>query len=123
MLDRVDVQVDVPMVAPEVLAASPDGEPTVVVAARVAQARQRQWARQGGLNVDLSGARLDEHAQPQPAALAFLQNACGRLGWSGRAFHRVLKLARTIADLADAEQVTAAHMAEAIQYRRVLQLP
>ncbi len=50
----------------------------------------------------------------------FLQAACQRLGWSGRAFHRVLKLARTIADLADQAEITPAHMAEAIQYRRVL---
>ena len=55
------------------------------------------------------------------AALQFLQSACTRLGWSGRAFHRVLKLARTIADLALQERVSQAHVAEAIQYRRVLQ--
>jgi len=53
--------------------------------------------------------------------MAFLQTACTRLGWSGRAFHRVLKLARTIADLAGADGMTQAHVAEAIQYRRVLQ--
>jgi magnesium chelatase family protein len=54
------------------------------------------------------------------SALAFLQTACARLGWSGRAFHRVLKLARTIADLAEQTTVSQSHVAEAIQYRRVI---
>ncbi len=122
MLDRVDVQVDVPMVPPEVLARSPDGESSADVAARVARARERQLARQGCLNAELAGALLDEHAAPEGAALVFLQTACARLGWSGRAFHRVLKLARTIADLAESDRVLSSHMAEAIQYRRVLQV-
>lgn len=54
--------------------------------------------------------------------MAFLQAACGRLGWSGRAFHRVLRLARTIADLAGEADILTPHVAEAIQYRRVLQV-
>ncbi len=120
LLDRIDVQIEVPTLPPEVLAASPPGEPSAVVAARVAAARARQLGRQGVLNVNLAGAALDAHAQASAAALAFLQSACTRLGWSGRAFHRVLKLARTIADLADQAEITPAHMAEAIQYRRVL---
>ena len=123
LLDRVDVQIEVPAVAPDVLANSPDGEPSGVVAARVQGARERQRARQGVLNVDLAGSLLDEHAQVAPAASAFLQTACTRLGWSGRAFHRVLKLARTIADLAGSDAILQAHMAEAIQYRRVLHQP
>ncbi|HYR26684.1 MAG TPA: YifB family Mg chelatase-like AAA ATPase [Aquabacterium sp.] len=123
LLDRVDVQVEVPVVPPEVLAARPDGESSAAVAHRVALARSRQRARQGHLNADLQGAQLDAHVQAEAAAVQFLQGACTRLGWSGRAFHRVLRLARTIADLADSEAVTASHMAEAIQYRRVLQAP
>ena len=120
LLDRIDVQVDVPMVSPEVLARSPDGDASDQVAQRVAQARERQRARQGCLNVDLGAAALDEFAQADAAAMSFLQTACSRLGWSGRAFHRVLKLARTIADLAGHATVLQAHVAEAIQYRRVL---
>lgn len=120
LLDRIDVQVDVPVVAPEVLARSADGESSAQVAARVARAREIQWARQGCLNALLSSARLEQVAQAEPAALSFLQTACTRLGWSGRAFHRVLKLARTIADLADQTTVSQAHVAEAIQYRRVI---
>ena len=122
LLDRIDVQVDVPMVAPEVLARSPDGEGTREVAARVADARARQIARQGMLNAQLEGAALTQHVRPQQDAKAFLQAACGRLGWSGRAFHRVLRLARTIADLAGEADILTPHVAEAIQYRRVLQV-
>ncbi|MDO9236575.1 MAG: YifB family Mg chelatase-like AAA ATPase [Aquabacterium sp.] len=121
LLDRIDVQVDVPMVAPEVLARSPDGDTSAEVGKRVAMARDRQRVRQGMLNADLSPMLLEQHAQAQAAAMAFLQTACTRLGWSGRAFHRVLKLARTIADLASEDSITQAHVAEAIQYRRVLQ--
>ena len=86
----------------------------------MAQAREMQWARQGCLNALLSSARLEQVAQAEAAAMVFLQTACARLGWSGRAFHRVLKLARTIADLAGQTSVSQAHVAEAIQYRRVI---
>lgn len=120
LLDRIDVQVEVPAVPPEVLARSPDGEASASIAARVQAARSRQLQRQGMLNAELSGSLLDEHAQADRAALAFLQAACTKLGWSGRAYHRVLKLARTVADLAGAPRIASAHMAEAIQHRRVL---
>lgn len=120
LLDRIDVQVEVPAVAPEVLSRSPEGASSDEVAQRVVAARARQRARQGRLNAELEGAALDQHATAEPAAQAFLQSACARLGWSGRAYHRVLKLARTIADLAEADHITSVHMAEAIQYRRAL---
>ncbi|TAK93031.1 MAG: ATP-dependent protease [Aquabacterium sp.] len=121
LMDRIDVQIEVPAVPPDVLAASPDGESSADVAARVLRARERQRSRQGVLNAELSGSLLEAHAQADAAASSFLQTACARLGWSGRAFHRVLKLARTIADLAGADAIRQSHMAEAIQYRRVLQ--
>lgn len=121
LLDRIDVQVEVPMVTPDVLAQSPQGEASEQVRQRVMQARERQRQRQGVLNADLTPTLLEQHARAEAPAMAFLQVACTRLGWSGRAFHRVLKLARTIADLSGAESVVQAHVAEAIQYRRVLQ--
>lgn len=121
LMDRIDVQIEVPAVPPEVLAASPDGDSSADVAARVQRARERQRLRQGMLNAELSGSLLEAHARAEASASSFLQTACARLGWSGRAFHRVLKLARTIADLAGADEIRQSHMAEAIQYRRVLQ--
>ncbi|MGC4059524.1 MAG: YifB family Mg chelatase-like AAA ATPase [Aquabacterium sp.] len=121
LLDRIDVQVEVPMVTPDVLAQSPQGEASEQVRQRVMRARERQLQRQGVLNAELTPTLLEQHAQADAAAMAFLQTACTRLGWSGRAFHRVLKLARTIADLNGADSVAQAHVAEAIQYRRVLQ--
>lgn len=121
LLDRIDVQVEVPAVLPEVLARSPDGETSEQIAQRVGLARERQRRRQGCLNAGLDAQGMDDFVAPEPVALQFLQSACTRLGWSGRAFHRVLKLARSIADLADQATVSQSHVAEAIQYRRVIQ--
>ena len=76
--------------------------------------------RQGQPNHGLQGKQIDLHAALDLAALKFLNTAATRLGWSARATHRALKVARTIADLAGATTTQLAHVAEAIQYRRVL---
>ena len=123
LLDRIDVQVEVPAVAPEALSAAPDGEASSAIAQRVATARQRALARQGGINAALSGDALDEHGALDAASAKFLQAAAARLGWSARGFHRVLRVARSIADLAHSDAIAVAHLAEAIQYRRVLHRP
>jgi len=120
LLDRIDVQVEVPAVAPEALSAAPDGETSASVAQRVAQARDLALARQGVMNAALSGDALDLHCALDDASATFLQAAAARLGWSARGFHRVLRVARTIADLAGSPAIASAHLAEAIQYRRVL---
>jgi len=120
LLDRIDLQVEVPSVAPAVLAAAADGEPSAEVAARARAAAERQRHRQGGPNAALDAAGVDRHATPEPQAADFLQGAAARLGWSARAQHRTLRVARTIADLAGVERVARGHVAEAIQYRRVL---
>ncbi len=119
-LDRIDLQIEVAAVPPSELLAQPEGEPSAVVAARVALAAQRQLLRQGGPNATLPAAALDADAMLDPAARQFLQQAATRLGWSGRGTHRALKVARTIADLANADRIALAHVAEAMQYRRAL---
>jgi magnesium chelatase family protein len=121
LLDRIDMQVEVPAIGPAELLAAPDGEPSAAVAARVQLARARALGRQHGTaNAALSPAQLEAHAAMDAAAATFLQHAATRLGWSGRSLHRVMKLALTIADLAGASTVAVAHVAEAIQYRRAL---
>lgn len=120
LLDRIDLQVEVPAVPSAVLTAAPDGEPSDAVAVRVAQAQQVQWRRQGSLNADLQGDKFDRHCALDVAAARFLHAAAARLGWSARGFHRVLKLGRTAADLAGSAAIDTGALAEAIQYRRVL---
>ncbi|MFT3954549.1 MAG: YifB family Mg chelatase-like AAA ATPase [Piscinibacter sp.] len=120
LLDRIDLQVEVPAVAPQALATSPDGETSAAIAARIALARERAWQRQGALNRALGGDALETHCALDAASQAFLHQTALRLGWSARGFHRVLRVARSIADLAGSERIALAHLAEAIQYRRVL---
>jgi magnesium chelatase family protein len=120
LLDRIDVRVEVPAVPPETLAALPDGEPSTTIAARVGVARDRALQRQGCANATLSGQAQQIHCALDAAASGLLQTASARLGWSARSFHRVLRIARTVADLAGEPAISAAHVAEAIQCRRLL---
>jgi magnesium chelatase family protein len=85
---------------------------------RVIAARARQQQRQGKPNALLGAAEVEQHCVTDAAALQLLQRAARQLDLSARACHRVLKLARSIADLAAAETIASAHLAEAIQYRR-----
>jgi magnesium chelatase family protein len=120
LLDRIDLIVEVAALPAHELLGSAAGESSASVRPRVAAARQRQQQRQGRPNGVQDAARLAEQTPVDEAARSFLLKAAQRLGWSGRAVHRVLKVARTIADLADAEAIQVAHVAEAVQYRRGL---
>ncbi|KUZ70058.1 magnesium chelatase [Burkholderia ubonensis] len=122
LLDRIDIQIDLPALTPAELSAraSAPGEPSAAVAARVAQARALQLDRQGKTNHMLTGRETDELCRPTDEGERLLREAGERFGWSARAYYRVLKVARTIADLAGDPLPTAAQIAEAIRYRRAL---
>jgi magnesium chelatase family protein len=120
LLDRIDLQVEVPAMPVEALMQAPDGEPSATVATRVAIAQRLQQERQGCLNAALSGDELESHCALDEATSRFLATAASRLAWSARSHHRVLRMARTIADLAASTSIHCVHLAEAIQYRRVL---
>jgi magnesium chelatase family protein len=120
LLDRIDLHVEVPMMAPEQLLGAPAGESPSAIRARCDAARARAMGRQGQANQGLQGKEIDAHAALGEAAARFLNLAAARLAWSARSTHRVLKVARTIADLAGAATTDIAHVAEAVQYRRAL---
>ena len=120
LLDRIDIQIEVPAVAAGQLSSAADGEASAVVAARVAAARRRALDRQGVVNGELAGAELDRQCRLDAAEARFLDAVTTRLGWSARSFHRILRVARTIADLEARATITSEHLGEAIQYRRAL---
>ncbi|MFO1508056.1 MAG: YifB family Mg chelatase-like AAA ATPase [Lysobacterales bacterium] len=120
LLDRIDLVVEVPRVPHEELRAGRDAESSAAVRSRVIAARARQIHRSGRTN-----AALDARAVQRACALgdgeqALLQRAVERLGLSARAYHRVLRVARTIADLDGCDAIGAAHLSEAVQFRRPL---
>ncbi|KAF1050286.1 YifB family Mg chelatase-like AAA ATPase [Xylophilus sp.] len=121
LLERIDLHVDVPALPQQELLQAPPGEGSAAVRARVVAARGRALARQGQPNHALQGQAIDRCVLLDAAAAQFLQTAAARLGWSARSTHRVLKVARTVADLAASEATLQAHVAEAIQYRRMAQ--
>jgi magnesium chelatase family protein len=121
LLDRIDIHVEVPRVDYEKLADKRNVETSTVIQARVQAARDRQIHRLKDAkltcNAEMGPAEVRDFCNTDPAAEKLLKSAMQQLHLSARAFHRVLKLARTIADLAGAEVIAANHVAEAIQYR------
>lgn len=119
LLDRIDLHIDVPVVSESDFLLSPLGETSAAVRERVARARQIQLLRQEVPNARLSGREIEERARPQAEGRQILREASSRLRLSGRSQHRVLKVARTIADLDGSPGVRAVHIAESLRYRSV----
>jgi len=121
LLDRIDLRIEVPALAHDEILGPDSGESTTAVRARVERARQRQIERQAVPNARLSVAAAAQHCPLDADGHRLLAQALGQLGLSARATQSVLRVARTIADLEGAAGIRAAHLAEAIQYRRVPQ--
>ena len=120
LLDRIDLHVEVPRVLPADLTSAPAGESSAAIRDRVQRARATQQARFGGTlscNAEMTPRHLRRQCRLGEDEKAFLRGAIARLGLSARAYHRMLRLARTIADLEGSDGIIVAHLAEAIQYR------
>ena len=118
-MDRIDIQIDVPAVTPADLALPPSTEGTAEIAARVAAARARQIDRNDGIvNAALSQAVLEKVSEPDSDGRNLLIQAAETLGLTARGYHRVLRVARTLADLSGSEGVHRLHIAEALSHRR-----
>lgn len=119
LLDRIDIQIEVPALPKEDLLCAGQGEASSMIRQRTAAARQRQRERQKISNAELAIQDIEKYCMPDTKGRQMLERAMTHLNISARAYHRILKLARTIADLSESESVLAAHVAEAIQYRRM----
>lgn len=120
LLDRLDLQLEVPRVPlSELNAMSANGETSACVAQRIAAARRRQLDRAGKTNAALNASEAERDCPLRTADRALLERAVDSLGLSARAYHRLLRVSRTIADLDDAEHIGRAHLAEAIHYRNM----
>ena len=119
LIDRIDMHLEVPAVSQEELLRQSSGESSDTVRGRVAAAHEIQIDRQGKANSRLATREIEQRCTPESAAEKLLRQAIAKLSLSARAYHHVLKLARTIADLARSQTIAAAHVAEAIQYRKL----
>jgi len=123
LLDRIDIHIEVPAVPVRDLTDRHDGEPSIAIKERVNQARAIQMARYRRskhihCNGQMGPREIKKHCALDGPSFSLLETAVARLGLSARAYHRILKIGRTIADLAGSETVGAEHIAEAVQYRR-----
>ncbi len=117
LLDRIDLHVEVPALPPALLQQAPPGESSATVQARVMAARQRQWQRQGCANAALDPQQRGQFCALQQADEDWFLNAIEKLQLSARGYHRLLKIARTVADLNGEEWIARPHLLEALSYR------
>jgi magnesium chelatase family protein len=127
LLDRIDIHMEVPRVAYDKLAHATRGEPSETIRARIGAARERQQQRLAGTrmvcNADMGPAQIREFCALREDAQALMRGAMRQMHLSARAYHRILKVSRTIADLEGTEGIQTHHLAEALQYRaRVLDM-
>jgi magnesium chelatase family protein len=117
LLDRIDLHIDVPPLKAHELQDNKPVENSETVRNRITQAYELQMQRQGFLNQNLSPQLLEKHAQLDESSARMLEMAQQRLNLSARAYHRILRVARTISDLAGSEQIQSSHLSEALSYR------
>lgn len=117
LLDRIDLHVEAPRLAHKLLRGSTAEETSATVRARVVAARERQLQRTGKPNTALSAREIERYCRLSDADYRLLEQALEKLGLSPRAYHRILKVARTIADLAGSDAIQTPHLTEAISYR------
>jgi magnesium chelatase family protein len=117
LLDRIDLHIDVPSLPAAALRNTDPSESSAIVRERVLTARAKQQARQQTTNKALTPSLLDKHCVLGEKEAKLLDQAMQRLRLSARAYHRILRVARTIADLADSEAILIPHITEAIGYR------
>jgi magnesium chelatase family protein len=117
LLDRIDLRLNVPRLSPDELLHAPPAETSACVQQRVSAARAHAQERQGVPNAELAGQALRDHAALSGGAASFAQAVAKQLALSGRGFDRLLRVARTVADLAGEERLSEAHLAEAVSYR------
>lgn len=121
LLDRIDIHMEVPRVTFQELMIKEKGEDSKTIGARVKRARERQLHRFREstitCNAGMKGGEVRAYCQLDGQAIQLLKRAFNRLGFSARAHDRIIKIARTIADLEEKEEISSSHVAEAIQYR------
>ena len=117
LLDRIDLHIEVPRLAHKLLRGKTAEETSATVRVRVVAARERQLQRAGKPNTALSAREIERYCRLSDADYRLLEQALEKLGLSPRAYHRILKVARTIADLAGSDAIQTAHLTEAISYR------
>lgn len=119
LLDRIDLHVEVPSPTQADLEGAPQGQSSRIVRERVLRAREVRLDREGMPNAQLAGHEIEKRVDMESNARRLLRDAIPRLGLSGRAHHRVLKVARTVADLVQSLEVRSEHVAEAPDYRGI----